>query len=101
MGDGRGERSEADRLGSETLIGSVGTPLSLRRESKRKKPRRLTGTCGEVGLATVVGEAGDIADMGLFRLNMSLLKCGLLCISRIAPAVLGRSSFSNVVFREV
>lgn len=80
------------------LVGSAGTLESLRRGSKRKKPRRFAGTRGEIGLVMVVGETGDIADMGRLRLNRSPPNCGFFCgeMSRTAPAVLGRP-FSNVM----
>lgn len=102
IGDGRGEASGTERAGSEALAESVRILGSLRRDSKRKKPRRFAGTREEVGLVTAVGEAGEIADIGRLRLNRSPPKCGAFCvdISRIAPAVLGRPSFSIVVLSD-
>lgn len=54
--------NDLDKDGSDRLTGKVGTGLSQRRDSKRKKPRRLVGTRG----MGAVGVTGDIADIGLF-----------------------------------
>ena len=72
IGDGSGDGSEVDSAGSEALKGNVGTLGSLRRISRRKKPRRLARRRGELEAAALVGEAGDTADMGRLRLNSSL-----------------------------
>jgi hypothetical protein len=102
MGEGRGDPNDAERAGSDTLVGRVGTVGSLRRVSKRKKPRRFAGTRGEIGVATAVGDVDEIADMGRFRVNKSPPKCGFFCgdTSRIAPAVLGRFVGSTDVLIE-
>lgn len=93
VGDTRGDSSDFERAGSDALVGSVGTELSLRRDSKRKKPRRFAGT-REAG---TVGEIGETADMGRFRSEGSPRSELLIKLSKTAPAVLGRLSSSTVV----
>jgi len=77
IGDVIGESNE-ESAGSDTLVGRPGTELSQRLGSDRKKPRRLAGILREAGLV-IVGDTGDSADMGRFRLNRSLAKGGLCC----------------------
>jgi hypothetical protein len=102
MGEGSGDSDGIERAGSEALEESVGTEESLRRDSRRKKPRRFAGTRGIVGLVMLVGDVADTADIGRLRLKASSGNCGLLRgdISKIAPAVLGRPSSSEVVLSE-
>lgn len=96
VGDTSGDSSDLERAGSDALVGIVGTVLSWRRDSKRKKPRRLAGT----RVAGTVGDIGEIADMGRFRSEGSPRSELLMKLSRTAPAVLGRLSSSTVVREE-
>jgi hypothetical protein len=64
-GDTNGELEDLEREGSDRLVGIIGTELSLRFDSSRKKPRRLAGIRAE--LEAAVGEVGDTADMGRLR----------------------------------
>jgi len=92
-GDGRGESIGTVRVGSDALAERVGTELSLRRDSNRKKLRRFAGIEADVGLATGVSE---IADDGRLRFAISGSRKALFPRSRMAPAVLGRESCSFV-----
>ena len=97
IGEGSDEATDVDSAGSETELERVCIEGSLRRDSKRKKLRRLAGTVGEVGLAR---PAEDVADDGLLRSKSSPWKRIPLCISKTQPAVLGRDSSSTVVLSE-
>jgi hypothetical protein len=92
-GEGRAASDERDRDGSDRLVGSVGTELSLRFDWK--KPRFLVGRRGELG--PVVGDVGDKADMGRLRSDGSPPSGLLMKLSSTAPAVLGRPSSSTVL----
>lgn len=96
-GDGSGDCADVDSAGSETALERVCTEGSLRRDSKRKKLRRLAGNVGEVGLAR---PAEDVADDGRLRSKASPSRRASLCMSKTAPAVLGRESSSTVVLSE-
>lgn len=91
-----GDSIDADNVGSEAAVDSVRTEGSLRRDSKRKKLRRLAGAVGEVGLV----RADEVADDGRFRSVVVPSTRSPRCISRIAPAVLGRESSSTVVLSD-
>jgi hypothetical protein len=105
IGEGSEDRGDTDKDGSDALVGNLGTIGSLRRDSNRgKKLRRFAGSFGDAAglVVALVGDAGEIADIGRLRVNNSPPKCGLLRgdKSKMAPAVLGRPSFSTVVFSE-
>jgi hypothetical protein len=94
-GEANGDTKLLGRAGSDLLMGSEGTELSLRLDSRRKKLRRFVGT--PVELAPAVGEVGDTADIGRFRSAACPLSALLVSMSRTAPAVLGRASSSTVL----
>lgn len=95
LGEASPSSIERESEGSDLLVGSVRNEWSLRLDSSRKKPRRLVGTRAEVML--VVGDVGEIADMGLLRSDGSPESGLLMKLSKIAPAVLGRPSSSTVL----
>lgn len=102
IGDESGDSKEAERAGSDALLGREGMVLSPRRDSNRKNPLRFARSWGDGGMAVVSEEVGETADTGRLRLKTSPPKPPDLCLamSRMAPAVLGRPSFSMVVLRE-
>jgi hypothetical protein len=97
-GEGKEASKERERVGSDLQVGRLWPRLSLRFDSRRKKLRRLALRRGE--LAASVGDSGDIgeiADMGLLRLECSPARGLPMKLSNIAPAVLGRPSSSTVL----
>jgi hypothetical protein len=97
MGEGRFASKDLESAGSDALVGRVGNESVPCRGSLWKRLRRLACAFGvDVGAA---GRGGETADTGRLRSGTSPFNLPLVNLSRIMPAVLGRSS-SWTVFNE-